>query len=73
MACYLLLKSAREAKGVRSYELLAQYAFGPAGKLAIEFCMIGFMMGTCIAFFVVIGDLGEERHFPILIENIFKN
>ena len=71
MACYLLLKSAREAKGVRSYELLAQYAFGPAGKLAIEFCMIGFMMGTCIAFFVVIGDLGEERHFLILIENIF--
>ena len=65
---YLLLKSANYAKGVRSYELLAQYAFGPAGKLAIEICMIGFMMGTCIAFFVVIGDLGEERHFPILIE-----
>ena len=70
---YLLLKSANYAKGVRSYELLAQYAFGPAGKLAIEICMIGFMMGTCIAFFVVIGDLGEWelRQFSQLISYFF--
>lgn len=38
--------------------LVAFHTFGPSGKTIVELCIIGFLMGTCIAFFVVVGDLG---------------
>lgn len=44
----------------RNFEFLAFYSFGPSGKLLVELGVIGFMMGTCVAFFVVMGDLGPE-------------
>lgn len=36
------------------------YIFGSSGKLMIELCSIGFLLGSCITYFVVIGDLGPQ-------------
>lgn len=38
----------------------AFHVFGASGKMAIEVGIIGFLMGTCIAYFVVVGDLGPQ-------------
>jgi solute carrier family 38 (sodium-coupled neutral amino acid transporter), member 10 len=51
----------------KNMELLGFYIFGNSGKTLVELCVIGFLMGTCIAFFVVIGDL-----CPILFGKIFN-
>ncbi|KAJ8975583.1 hypothetical protein NQ317_000012 [Molorchus minor] len=59
LACHFLLKSAIIARR-KTFEYLAFHIFGSLGKLAIEIGMIGFLLGTCIAFFVVMGDLGPE-------------
>lgn len=56
MCCHLLVRGAYLSRS-RTYELLALHSYGAPGKFAIEFCMIGFLLGTCVAFFVVIGDL----------------
>lgn len=55
--CHLLLRASMIAKR-RNYEFLAYHTFGLIGKLAVEISMIGFLIGTGIAFFVIIGDLG---------------
>ena len=39
---------------------LAYDVMGPLGKLWIEVCIIGYNMGCCIAYLVVLGDLGPE-------------
>ena len=49
------------------YSLITAFnIFGAAGKMAIEVFMIGFLGGTCIAFFVVMGDLAP----PIISEHL---
>nr|XP_049706540.1 putative sodium-coupled neutral amino acid transporter 10 isoform X1 [Helicoverpa armigera] len=59
LCCHFLLKSALLARR-RNFEFLAFHVFGQAGKIAVEVGIIGFLMGTCIAYFVVVGDLGPQ-------------
>ncbi|CAH0398629.1 unnamed protein product [Chilo suppressalis] len=59
LCCYFLLKSALLARR-RNFEFLAFHVFGSAGKFGVEVGIIGFLMGTCIAYFVVVGDLGPQ-------------
>lgn len=66
LTCHYLLKSATMARR-RTFELLAFHTFGSMGKLIVELGIIGFLMGTCVAFFVIIGDLG-----PAIIAKILE-
>lgn len=56
LTCHLLLKAAVTARR-RNYELLAFHTYGPTGKLVVEIGILGFLLGSCVAFFVVVGDL----------------
>lgn len=66
LACHFLVKSSALCRR-RNFEFLAFYTFGPPGKLLVDLGIIGFMMGTCVAFFVVMGDLG-----PAIISKILN-
>lgn len=52
-----MLMHAAKAKKKRSYEYLSLACFGPQGKFSVEFAQIGLMLGTCIAFYIVISSL----------------
>lgn len=68
LACHFLIKSAVMSRR-RNFEFLAFHAFGHMGKFFVELFIIGFLLGTCIAFFVVIGDLGPQIIGKMLNKN----
>ncbi|KAJ6633001.1 putative sodium-coupled neutral amino acid transporter 10 [Pseudolycoriella hygida] len=65
LSCYYLLKSSAICRR-RSMEVIAFSIFGSSGKLMVELCVIGYLLGACITYFVVVGDLG-----PQIIAKIF--
>ncbi|XP_015110484.1 putative sodium-coupled neutral amino acid transporter 10 [Diachasma alloeum] len=68
LACHFLIKSAVMSRR-RNFEFLAFHAFGHMGKFLVELFIIGFLLGTCIAFYVVIGDLGPQIIGKMLNKN----
>lgn len=44
----------------RNFQHLAYSVFGSKGKTLVEMAIVGFLLGTAVALFVVIGDLGPS-------------
>ncbi|XP_037816815.1 LOW QUALITY PROTEIN: putative sodium-coupled neutral amino acid transporter 10 [Lucilia sericata] len=59
VCCHYLIKTSLLTRR-KSFEFLGFHAFGTSGKLLVELCIIGYLLGSCITYFVVVGDLGPQ-------------
>lgn len=59
LSCHFLLKSALISRR-RSFELMVHDVLGSTGRLMVELGLIGFLLGTCVAYFIMIGDLAPK-------------
>lgn len=59
LSCHFLLKSAFLSRR-RSFELMVQDVLGSTGRFLVEIGLIGFLLGTCVAYFIMIGDLAPK-------------
>lgn len=59
LSCHFLLKSAFISRR-RSFELMVHDVLGSTGRLMVELGLIGFLLGTCVAYFIMIGDLAPK-------------
>lgn len=59
LSCHFLLKSAFISRR-RSFELMVQDVVGSTGRFMVEVGLIGFLLGTCVAYFIMIGDLAPK-------------
>ncbi|KAM7342470.1 uncharacterized protein ACRADG_009901 isoform 1-T3 [Cochliomyia hominivorax] len=59
ICCHYLIKTSLLTRR-KSFEFLGFHAFGTSGKLLVELCIIGYLLGSCITYFVVVGDLGPQ-------------
>ncbi|XP_055637472.1 putative sodium-coupled neutral amino acid transporter 10 [Toxorhynchites rutilus septentrionalis] len=68
LICGYMIKSAIISRR-KNFEQIAFCAFGSYGKLLVELCVVGYLLGTCVAYFVVVGDLGPQIAAKILSMN----
>lgn len=72
LSCYFLLKSSFISRR-RSFELIVQDVLGSSGRLMVELGLIGFLMGTCVAYFIMIGDLAPKIISELVDINYSRN
>ncbi|XP_016990757.2 putative sodium-coupled neutral amino acid transporter 10 [Drosophila rhopaloa] len=72
VCCHYLIKTSLLTRR-KSFEMLGLHAFGASGKLLVELCIIGYLIGTCITYFVVVGDLGPQIIAKIFTLNVAEH
>lgn len=72
VCCHYLIKTSLLTRR-KSFELLGLHAFGTSGKLLAELCIIGYLIGTCITYFVVVGDLGPQIVSKLFVLDIAEH
>ncbi|KAH8266267.1 hypothetical protein KR038_004158 [Drosophila bunnanda] len=72
VCCHYLIKTSLLTRR-KSFELLGLHAFGASGKLLVELCIIGYLIGTCITYFVVVGDLGPQIIAKLFALNVAEH
>lgn len=65
LSCHFLLKSALISRR-RNFELIVNDVLGTKGRSLVEIGLIGFLLGSCVAYFIMIGDLA-----PRIVSELF--